>query len=199
MIKSIESLEKRTEEVLKNRHNEITEAEKKLAEAKQAALDADSLMESAIESDNSQDYSKAKADKASALDAIELAEKRLSRLKAAPLITETEYKKYVSAVMDEMGEVTAGHRKKVVKIIGQLETILKEENELFDRCQPALERWQHEIYRDQDRTKMATGKIIFIDAETKRFNDFRVMDFIRSVTSDGMYESFLQEVNADAE
>lgn len=197
MIKSIVDTEARINEVLGERQKEVAEREAKLEEARAALTTAEKNIEAAIDSGDTKAYQKAKAEKADASDAIELREKRCALLKSEPLIDKHEYEKRCNAILSDLEAMTARQQAEVVKIIDSLKSIYDEAHENIIKGNEILERWQHEIYRDADRSRTSEGKPIRLPHEKMRFDNFDLITFIQNVFDDGYYKGF-KGVSEDA-
>lgn len=199
MVISIEQTEQRISEVIADRKKEIAEREAQLEEARQALIEAEAHISKAIDTDDAELYRKAKKAKADAEDDIELREKRLDLLKKQPLIDQAEYNKRCQAIISDLDAMTTRQQAEIVKIVDQLKAVYDEAHESIIRGNDVLARWQHEIYRDADRSRSPEGKIVKLPHELKRFNNLDVTAFISELMDNGYYKGFLKGVSEDAE
>lgn len=190
MLKSIEQTESRIKELLEERRKEITEREAQLEESRKALTVAEKNIDAAIDSGDTKAYQKAKAEKAEAEDAIELREKRLDLLKKQPLINQAEYDKRCQAIISDLDEMTSRQQKEAVKIVEGLKAIYEEANEEIGQGNEVLARWQHEVYRDADRSTNVNGQMLKNPSEIKRYTNFDVTSFVLEVLHNGYYKGF---------
>lgn len=192
MLKATEQMKNRIAEVIEERAKETALREQQLADAKKKLQEAEDALTAAIDNDDTKAYSKAKAEKASAEDELELRTKRLDQLKGSELITEQEYNRRCKLVFDELKALDAEQWQKVIQIVSELKTIYDRITTEIEEANNALRQWQHDLYRDKDRMKNIHGHTIS-GVDIKRYENFDITTFILNIQNDGFYKGALQQ------
>ncbi len=196
MLNATEQMKKRTTELIEERKKETARREQQLADAKKKLQEADEALTAAIDNDDTKAYSKAKAEKASAEDEIELRTKRLEQLKGSELITDEEYNRRCKNVFDELEALDKEQWRKVIQILSELKPIFDRITTETEEANNALQQWQHDLYRDKDRMKDLHGRTM-PGVGVKRYKNFDLTTFINLIWNNGLYQDRVKQLQAD--
>lgn len=148
MNQIFEQAEARMNEIKRGRDSKVAATQKKLTEARAAVTQAEAAIEKAAEKEDVKAYQKAKTERADALSAVELFERRLSTLKNEPLITEEEYKKTSSELMRAIAAEDEEAFAKLEQLAQQMQEIGDDLQGVINLGNRLLARWQHDIFKE---------------------------------------------------
>lgn len=158
--------------ILKTSAEEIAALEQKIIEANNRLKDLDGMITAATDAGNLKDYRKAKEEKQTAIDAREMYSARLKKFSEEPLMKEEDYQKACAEVSRIIAEESKAADEKLLKLAGEMKAIADELQTKVDAANSLLKKYQHEIYRDADRSKGANGAILMLSGEEKTvYND----------------------------
>ena len=165
MTDAVQKTKARIKEILSGRSSERSARQAEVSKARQRVDEAQKRMDAAMLASDAEAYSKAKAERGAALDAVEMHEKRLHALEDIPLVTRQEYKTTVTEIMRYLQEANDDHRKKALKLVEELENLKKENERILNEGNDVLKQWQHTINKDADREKYGPNQVMLRDSE----------------------------------
>lgn len=152
-LKAVATAENMTKRILSDRATETADLQDLITEDEEAIAKACIAMEAATTAGDVKAYQKAKADRQDAADAKEMHTKRLEALESNPLISKAEYEKAVADIIAEIAAADDQTKAALVKLSDEMNAAALDLSEAISRANDALQRLQHDIYRDADRTK----------------------------------------------
>lgn len=183
-------MEKLTNKMLEERKNEIITLKNNLEDetiAIQAALEA---MDKATNESDIIKYREAKAEYSENIDAKEMHEKRLDKLKNKPYISELEYKNYISAIYNEVSAVNDNVKQKLAKLSLEMSEAVSPLSDTIKKANSILRILQHDLYRDADRTVVANGTMLFLDSEDKQIYKPDTIHWGMAGVNDPLYKEY---------
>ena len=166
-LKVISALERKMDKILRDDAAQRAKLEGQISADVAAAAKAQEDMDAAAAAEDAKAYSKAKAVRTEAEDSKEMHEIRLNALNSKQMITVEEYDQAVKEVNAELADLDNRKRKQLADLCDQMDAIAQEVDQATRKANEVLRRLQHDVYRDQDRSKDANGNILFYDRETK--------------------------------
>ncbi len=164
--------EDRANTILKTSAEEIAALEQKIIEANNRLKDLEDTITAATDAGNLKDYRKAKEDQRAQIDAREMYSARLKKLSEEPLMKAEDYQKACAEISSIIAEESKAADGKLLKLAGEMKEIADELKTKVDAANSLLKKYQHEIYRDADRSKGENGAIMMLSGEEKTvYND----------------------------
>ena len=142
---SIDSAEKRINEIISQKNREINEIQESITKAEATADNARKQIAEATTAGDGHKYSSAKDELRTAEDIIEMQKIRLDNLQNNPMTTQEEYDELSSAIQKSMTETVVKHAGEIKKIYAQLNKILDKEEAELARCNDLLSMLQNDI------------------------------------------------------
>lgn len=188
--KVFDKTEQFIEDALQKNAVAIELAEQKIISNTADKVKAEKKAAAAFDKVNEGEYHKAQEAARKAKDVLSMYEKRLSILKEEPMITQSEYESKVSDVMAELAKTVSDHKEKVVALVDQIAAIADEDAEIIKRGNTILKKLQHDLYRDQDCTRIRNGNKEIDSSQVKKFGDQDVSGLADAVVNDPRYKKF---------
>ena len=177
MMKTIKRTEENIERILKERAAAIQSIESQIKKDEEGLEAGKYELEGATKEGNLKKYREAKATISNYEDSLEMNRARLNTLKEKPLITQTYYEQEIAEIRKEFSSISEDAKKKLASLSEEmLEIALNLQNET-NEANRVLRRFQHEIYRDADRSKNSDGKIVYFSQETKEVKAWEVVSW----------------------
>lgn len=142
---SIDSAEKRINEIISQKNREINEIQESITKAEATADNARKQIAEATTAGDGHKYSSAKDELRTAEDIIEMQKIRFENLQNNPMISPEEYDELSSAIQTSMTETVDKHAGEIKKIYAQLNKILDKEEAELARCNDLLSMLQNDI------------------------------------------------------
>lgn len=112
----------------------------------------------------------------------------LNKLKEEPMISQAEYESMVSDVMAEIAKNVDEYKAEIVALVDKMADIRDAESEVLNRGNTLLKKLQHDLYRDADRTRDQAGRMMNLQHENKRFDDFNIPSLVNSTLNNDCYK-----------
>lgn len=165
------NIQNELENIIKNRKKTLAEVDAKIREAEEAAKAAATAREAATINGDLPSFRKAQVEAAEAEDALKMYSARKKMLEAGHLISEEEYNKTITAILEEMATLSEEAKKKIRPLADQMWTISEELAAAFAEKNKLLQFLQRNIWQEEPKT--------FNSALENRFNDYSVIGFVR--------------------
>ena len=94
----------------------------------------------------------------------------------------------VSDVLAAIAESVDGYKADIVALVDKMADIRDAENEVLNRGNTLLKKLQHDLYRDADRTRDQAGRVMNLQHENKRFDDFNIPSLVNSTLNNDCYK-----------
>lgn len=185
-----EEAKKRIEEIEANRKKGLEELETLKEENESQIAEANKKMEEATEAGDLEAYQKAKAELRNALDAKEMYNKRYNAFLDKALITKAEYNKLVTGILEECAALDNKAKEKLAALANQMLEIGLELQETFNGSNHILAKLQHDIYKDEDRTKNAKGVVMNLSHERKAYTNYDTVAWAKAAAKHYSYEKY---------
>ncbi len=190
-MSAIIECENRIAEIYRDREKERGAIKQSIAEAEEAIAAHDRELEEAICRGDEEAYSQIRKAREATLDALEMRKRRLSQLENKALITREEYESLVNGIMGECRRITEANKQTIAGLASQIGEIGESEKHILQRANMALHELQENVYRNEDRPKLPSGKPD--PRSEKRINDYSVCEYARVITGSGYYARFRGE------
>ena len=186
MMKTIKEMEVLIDKILADREHNIKVLEDQLSKDRAGMTKAQNDMDDATNKGDLKAYQRAKADRENYRDAVEMNSNRLDALKKKALISKDDYEKTIKEVYDEYDSIVDASKEKMSALSEEMYQVGMDIQNETNIANKVLRRFQHEIYRDADRSKNADGKIVYFSQETKEVKAWDVVDWAKaSIRTDG--------------
>ena len=190
-LKNVEATEELIQGILSSRAAELDQLTQLIAIENDSITAANKAMESATATGDLKAYQKAKADRQNALDAKEMHESRLEALNNKPLISKLDYEKAISDIFAEIAAADDQTKQQLCKLSDEMNSAALELETAINRANKALQRLQHDIYRDADKTRnIKTGEILPITHETKAIRNFSTVSWGKTGVQTAQYTGY---------
>lgn len=190
-LKNVETTEELIDRILSSRAAEVEQLTQLIAGENDSIAAANKAMETATAAGDLKAYQKAKAERQNAADAKEMHESRLEALNQKPLITKLDYEKIVADIFAEIAAADDQTKQQLCKLSDSMNSAALELQTAINRANHALQRLQHDIFRDADKSRSAkTGEILFIDHETKAIRTFSTVSWGRAGVQAAQYAAY---------
>ena len=103
------------------------------------------------------------------------------------MISRAEYESMVSDVLAAIAETVDGYKADIVALVDKMADIRDAESEVLNRGNTLLKKLQHDLYRDADRTRDQAGRMMNLQHENKRFDDFNIPSLVNSTLNNDCY------------
>lgn len=193
MKKAISEVEGKIKKILAEKNLELEELNKKLEEGINLKKKAEKDMLTYTSQCNVNAYVKAKEESARADTIIEMYMKRINVLSSKRLVTQEEYEKGVSQILNSLKDASAEARNKVIDHMEQIKLIAGECAEEIKKGNSVLKEWQHEVYRDNAEIITANGEKHHSNSLEKQFKDYSVYQFADFALGCGFYKELLEK------
>lgn len=196
-LTAIKSAEKTAEKLLTQKDDIISELTDKISEKKAAIAKAESEMDTATMGGDISAYRRAKEAREDAAADLEMYNKRLVMMRDKPIISKTEYDSLVKSIYDEISTLEAATREKLAELSDAMKAAADNLNDATNRANAILSHIQKDLYRDADRTIAATGKMLFMNHETKSVNTSGTVSWGRSAAHHTPYAAYTESKSAE--
>lgn len=149
---------------------------------------AEKQAEKALSNGNVDEYQKAHKAIEKADATIFVHSNLLNKLKEEPVISRAEYESMVSDVLAAIAETVDGYKADIVALVDKMADIRDAESEVLNRGNTLLKKLQHDLYRDADRTRDQAGRMMNLQHENKRFDDFNIPSLVNGTLSNDCYK-----------
>ncbi len=172
----IEEVSKRVDSILNDREKDLAVLADQISEQDAAISASAAEMDKATAAGDLEAFKKAKADRSNAMDAKEMFEARKNALENKPLISAADYEKTVSEVFAAVAAAESDTKKELTALSDQMASAAAGLEEIANSANNVLTRLQHDVYHDADRTRSPkTGEILQIFHEQKRVNPYNTI------------------------
>ncbi len=187
-LKAVETTEELITKILSDRAAELKTLDELIATEKKSLSSSDRALEKATEVGDLQAFQKAKGTRRNILDALEMHESRLEALTTRPLISSEEYERLVSSIFAEIAQVDDQTKQELCKLSDAMNASALELQDAINRANHALQRLQHEIYKDSDKSRSnKTGEILPLEFETKAVRNYSTVNWGKCGVQAGAY------------
>ena len=187
-FEAAKTAEKKIEKILADKTTETADLLEQITAQEKAASSAAEAMEKATAQGDVNAYMAAKEEYTAANEIKEMHETRLNHLNAKSLINRQEYEKVVADIYSEWEIENEKTKEKIIAYAEEMYAAAGELRGATKHANEILQRLQHEIYRDMDRTKTRNGKIIYLSGQNKMIPDFDVCNWGELAAKNYMYE-----------
>ncbi len=156
-LDAVDAAEKLAASILDTREREIRELEAQIEADNKAAQDAQNAQDAAADTGDIGAYTTAKTAAVAAMDAAEMHIRRLDKLQARALISETEYTAHIDAIKGEWESNRAAAMAVLFDLAKQVLDLDKQYLQAAKRTNRALQTMQHGVFRDADRARSKDG------------------------------------------
>lgn len=189
-LNAVNKAENRINKILTDKEAELLDINEQIEIANQKIKEAEKEMEEAINKRNLELYKKAKKKKSDVEDGKEMDTIRLNNLKEKALISESEYKKMVSDIYEEVRSIENQKKEKLAKLSDEMAKESRELLEVTKKANEVLIKLQDKIYRNEDRQKTGKGEIIFLTSEDKNINTYSTVKWGFAGVDNCQYEIY---------
>ena len=191
-LKAVTEVDNMTKRILSDMETETADLQDLIAAEGEAIAAANAEMETATAAGDLKAYQKAKRDRQDALDAKEMHQKRLEALEQRPLISKPEYEKAVADIFAEIAAADDQTKAALVKLSDEMNAAALALDDAIIKANAVLQRLQHDIYRDADRThNPKTGEVaIALTHEEKRYKKHDTVSWGRAGVKAPQYEAY---------
>ena len=190
MNKTLESMNTKANEILKDRDEQLKTLSDQLREERAAAAKAEAAMDKATAAGDLKAYQNAKKERADAMDAIEMHSARFDTLEHKPLVTEAEYNKAIAAIMGDLTEKNNRAKEKLTSLADEMKAVADELTEILSEGNALLHKWQHEIYRDDATRTRNDGSKVHDPSKEKQWKDYTAVLYGGRAVEDQFYKDF---------
>lgn len=190
-MKSLETLKKRTAELLKEKAERLDAAEKEI----QATADEAAKLEAeAAEAHAARDYAKEieLQEQAAKIHKVKAEyEKDKQRIAAGVLIDLDEYESTAAEVMKDLKAMTAANQKKICKLLTEMKQIKEAETETINDANEALKVWQFDINGARDVERYGERRP-YKPWTLLAFNDMSNEQYLAYILETGATEDYIE-------
>ena len=133
-------------------------------------------------------YQEAKGKRRDSEDSKEMHETRLDFLNNKALITKEEYEKSCAEIFSEIADLELESKKKLAKLSEQMEAVSLDLKTATSRANEVLHIFQHDVYRDADRSHNYKGEVRELASETKSINKSDTINWGMAGVKNQQYE-----------
>ena len=170
-LKATNELEKKIHRIMEAREKDISDLEDKIIADEKAIETAEEDMNIATNAGNLEAYREAKARRAFSIDSKEMHQSKLTALRDKPLISLEEYREGVSSVRHEIEKLERETKEVLKALSDKMDSEAERLSDALIRANGILESWQHDIFRDADRSRNPkTGEPLPISSERAQVN-----------------------------
>lgn len=188
-LKSIKDAEKRIKAIKDAREKELSELAEKIEKGKAAIEAASYEMEKATAAGDVKLYQESKRRRTEEEDAQEMYEKRMKTLEKENLITPEEYKKRVTEIKEAANAYKRAKQEELAALAESMYDTAEKVREVQQAANEVLRKLQHDIFRDEDRTKNKKGEPLLISSEDQKVDYGEVINWGQAAKVSYMYES----------
>lgn len=199
LSKSLEEIEAELQTIVEENKAAIKEFKKEIETAEENAEEAKRTMIDAKKGDDPQAYAQAVAEQRTASDIVGFYEGKLEKLKSEPLVTEEQYKDYTKRIKSEMDRINQQARKRISKLLDELEAIQSELSPAYAKTNELLSNLQNNIYKHSADKQMElarkTGKPIVGSELNNEYKDGSVISGIEHILNSHVAKNIKWKVN----
>ena len=167
ITKALTEAEKKITQILTKRETETNDIKKQIEETAEAINKLSEEMEKAKQSGEVERYKEFLRKFRDNQDIKEMYSERLHELEEKPLITKEQYEAIVSDIKAKFSIKEDEANEKLYMLSEEMKKISEEMTEISSRSNKVLQKLQHDVYRDADRTRSIYGHIVDMPISVK--------------------------------
>lgn len=152
------NIEQELKEIQEEGKRKVLEYEAEIQAAKDNEEEANKAVIKAKQGNDPKAYAKAIEDKRTASDIARFYEGKIEAIKNEPFITRAEYEEYTDRIKAEMDRINEQARKRISKLLDELETIQSELTPAFVKTNELLRNLQNNIYKHSAEKQMELAR-----------------------------------------
>ena len=176
-LKAVKAAEAKAKEILAKRAEELKLLAEQIDREAAEIERAKEAMQAATTACDLKAYQQAKAARRDEEDAKEMHEARIHGLNDEPLISKGEYEKAVADIYAELAAADDKAKQQLAAYSDKMEAVAEELREDMEQANAVLHLLQTNVYKDADRTKDKSGRVLRLQHEDKTIDKWTTIQW----------------------